>query len=72
MSLEVIHRSIGLLIGVGVLFMMHRGRQIRPPTAQSRRAIAQPEGSRTADCASSAYSSKKNQIMLGQYNQCAK
>ena len=54
------YRSIGLLIGVGVLFMMLRGRQIRPPTTQSRRARAQPEGSRTADCASSAYSSKKS------------
>ena len=40
----------------------HRGRQIRPPTAQSRRARAQPEGSRTADCASNAYSSKKSNI----------
>ena len=51
MLLEVIQRAIGLLIGLGVLFMMHRSRQIRPPTAQSRRARAQPEGSRTADCA---------------------
>ena len=39
--------------------MKHRGRQIRPPATQSRRARAQPEGSRTADCASTAYSSKK-------------
>ena len=36
MPLEVIQRSIGLFISMGVLFMMHRGRQIRPPATPSR------------------------------------